>query len=409
MGGRHTFAVGGALARTLDPVRRLNFPRRSVLLGLAAAPFGVAACSSDDKAPPAPGSSTTSKPATTTTKPKPTVTGTGLPADLLASLRLLYLGGAVPSTGEVAPALKKRKPRTATVAVAGSVGAWKGFPIAVVSSGKDLSLLVRTRGTWTLVGGWWPSLGVARTPVATKRVLAIGSDARPTQKVNGQRADSLHIIGVDAKGVGGIVGIPRDSWMALSSGGTNKINAALAFGGPQAVVRSLERASGVQLDGYLITGFKGFRAMVNAMGGIRYVAPAVFRGEHGVLAKKGLNILRGEPALSFARERHTLANGDFGRSLNQGKLILAGMGMARSGGPKALVKYLSAMSKHVETDLTPAEVLNLAAAVFQTNPNTVKNTVVPGGVGTRSGQSVVLLGSGARKIFGDLKDGRLGG
>ena len=168
------------------------------------------------------------------------------------------------------------------------------------------------------------------------------------------------------------------------------------------------RDLGVQLDGYLITGFKGFRAMINAMGGLRYVAPAVFKGEHGILAKKGLNILRGEPALSFARERHTLKNGDFGRSQNQGKLIIAGMSMARAGGHKGLLKYLGAMSPHVETDLSPAQVLNLGASVFRASPKTVKNVVVPGGVGTRSGQSVVVLGGAALSIFRDIRNGRLG-
>ena len=128
------------------------------------------------------------------------------------------------------------------------------------------------------------------------RILAIGSDARPNQKVASQRADALHIIGVDSKGVGGIVGLPRDSWVALSSGGNNKLNAALAFGGAKGVVSTVARTSGVQIDGYVMTGFKGFRAMINAMGGLRYVAPAVFKGEHGILAKKGLNVLRGEPA-----------------------------------------------------------------------------------------------------------------
>ncbi|TPG14836.1 LytR family transcriptional regulator [Pedococcus bigeumensis] len=391
--------------RTLGRVFAPHLPRRSVLLGLLAAPLTVAACSKDQPKPGGP--TTTSATTATTAAPPVQVTGAGLPADLLGTMTALYLGGKVPAGGAVAAALAKRKSLTAPPKVAGSVGKWKGVPIAVVASGSDLTLLVKGK-SWSVVGGWWPSLGVATSPVATMRVLAIGSDARPNQKVASQRSDSLHIIGVDSKGVGGIVGIPRDSWVPLASGGTNKINAALPFGGPKNVVKTVSRTSGVQLDGYLMTGFKGFRAMINAVGGLRYVAPAVFKGEHGILAKKGLNILRGEPALSFARERHTLKNGDFGRSQNQGRLMLAGMSMARAGGPKALVKYLGAMSPHVETDLSTEQVLNLGASVFRASPNTVKNVVVPGGVGTRSGQSVVLLGSGALSIFRDMRNGRLG-
>jgi hypothetical protein len=53
-------------------------------------------------------------------------------------------------------------------------------------------------------------------------------------------------------------------------------------------------------------------------------------------------------------------------------------------------------------------VLTLASAVFSTNPATLPNEVVPGAVGTREQQSVVLLGSGAQAIFADMKDARLG-
>jgi LCP family protein required for cell wall assembly len=242
------------------------------------------------------------------------------------------------------------------------------------------------------------------------RVLAIGSDARPQQRVDGQRADALHIVGVDAKGVGGIVGIPRDSWMPLASGGTNKVNAALAFGGAKGTSRTVANYSGVQIDGYVMTGFKGFRAMVNDMGGIRFVASQVMRSSHGTtLLKKGVNVLRGEPALNVARERKTLPNGDFGRSANQGRLILAGLTMAQKGGAAKLPKYLTAMGPHIHTDLSAAQILNLSAAALVTNPAKVPSKVTPGGVGTRGGQSVVVLGGGAQSLFKDIRDGRLGG
>ena len=62
----------------------------------------------------------------------------------------------------------------------------------------------------------------------------------------------------------------------------------------------------------------------------------------------------------------------------------------------------------VETNLSAAQVLNLGASVFRASPNTVKNVVAPGGVGMRSGQSVVVLGAAARTIFADMRNGRLG-
>ena len=396
---------------TLERVSESSLPRRTLLLGLFAAPLTVAACSGD-KPKPATSSSATTPSSTTTsaTAAPPKVTGAGLPADLLSVLTALYVGGNVPvTTASVGAALGKRKTRTAGLKVTGSTGTWHGSPIATVVQGKDLTLLVKDK-TWKVVGGWWPSLSVYRPPFPTMRVLAIGSDARNPQPVTKCRGDALHIIGVDAKkGVGGIVGIPRDSWVPLSTGGNGKVNASLVFGGVGGMVTTVERASGVSIDGYVITGFKGFRAMVRSLGGIVFVASRSVQSVDGFrIVKPGTNKLDAKHALALARERKHLPNGDFGRSANQGALIKAGIVMARKAGPGALAGLLSKMGPHLSTDLTVGEVLNLCASLYVNTGAGVPNKVVPGAIGTREGQSVVLLGSGARSIFSDMKNGRLG-
>ena len=50
--------------------------------------------------------------------------------------------------------------------------------------------------------------------------------------------------------------------------GTNKINAALALGGPELLVRTVEQVSGIQIDAFVLTGFVGFERLVDAVGGI---------------------------------------------------------------------------------------------------------------------------------------------
>ena len=400
----------GAGRRTLGPVRFPHLPRRSVLLGLAAAPVGLAACSKD-KTPAAPSSSSSTTTTTTTTAPpKPRVTGAGLSADLLSTLTTLYLGGKVSATAGVAPALAKRKPLAAPPKVVGTTGTWQGTAIASVASGKDVTLLVKGSRGWVVVGGWWPSMAVRRPAMKTKRVLAIGSDARNPQPVTKCRGDALHIIGVDpARGVGGIVGIPRDSWVPLSSGGSAKINAALVFGGVDGMVRTAERATGVQIDGYVITGFKGFRAMVRSIGGIVVVASRSLRSVDGFqIVKPGTNKLDAKHALAFARERKHLPNGDFGRSANQGVLIRSGVAMMQKLGPAQLARMLGRMGPHLQTNLSVIEVLNLAASLYLSPAAKIPNTVVPGSIGTRQGQSVVVLGGAARSVFNDMRDGRIG-
>ena len=383
-------------------------PRRSVLLGLIAAPLTLAACSKDE---PAGGPSSTTTAPSPTTPPSPSVTGAKLPADLLATLTALYLGGKPATSGAtVASAVAKRTPRTGAVEVTGTTGTWQGTPIATIAQGSDVTLLVKTKEGWTVVGGWWPSLKVGRPGFPTMRILAIGSDARNPEPVTKSRADALHIIGVDAtKGVGGIVGIPRDSWVSLSSGGSGKINAALVFGGVSGQVKTVARATGVQIDGYVIAGFKGFRGMVKSLGGIVFVAAKALKSVDGLaIVKPGSNKLDATHALALARERKHLPNGDFGRSANQGAIIRAGMVMAQKAGPGALAGLLSKMGPHLSTDLNVTEVLNLSASLYLSNSAKVPNKVVPGAIGTREGQSVVLLGSGAKSIFADMKNGRLG-
>ncbi|MDU0314226.1 LCP family protein [Phycicoccus sp. M110.8] len=337
------------------------------------------------------------------------MSGAGLPADLLTVLTSLYLGGSVPASGAVAAALGKRKPVAQPPKVVGTTGAWKGTPIATVTSGKDVTLLVKGGKGWTVAGGWWPSLAVVRPPMKVMKVLAIGSDARNPQPVTKCRGDAIHIIGVDpARGVGGIVGIPRDSWVPLAGGGSAKINAALVFGGVSGMVHSVEHVSGVAIDGYVITGFKGFRGMVSSLGGIVVSYPRALRSNDGYqILRAGTNRLDAKHALGFARERKHLPNGDFGRSANQGLLIKAGVAMAQRAGIAGLAGLLSKMGPWLQTNLSVEEVLNLSASLYLSPAAKIPNKVVPGDVGTRDGQSVVLLGGGARSVFADMRDGHL--
>jgi LCP family protein required for cell wall assembly len=387
-------------------VSESSLPRRSVLVGLLAAPLTVAACSGGKpKATPtksATGSSTT----TSATTSPPKVTGSGLPADLLAVMSSLYVGGQVRATPAATAVLAKRTPIPAGVTVTGGVGTWQGTPIAVVAHEGDVTLLVKD-STWAVVGGWWPSLKAAAVPTAPTRILAVGSDARPGQSPEKCRADALHIIGVDDKGVGGMVGLPRDSYVPLSTGGTDKINAALVYGGTNGIVRTIERTTGVQIDGYLLTGFKGFRAIIDGVGGIPYVSKVMLKSDGGtLLVRVGKNILDGSTGLGLARERHSLPNGDFGRSANQGSILQAGMAVAKAKGPAGLPKLLTVIGANVKTDISAPMALNLAAAVFRSGQ--VPNEVAQGGVATKGGASVVLLNSSARALFADMKAGRLG-
>jgi hypothetical protein len=85
------------------------------------------------------------------------------------------------------------------------------------------------------------------------------------------------------------------------------------------------------------------------------------------------------------------------------------MRMVAAGGAGAVVKYLKCMSPHLETDLSPAQVLVLATLPMRAPKASVSSKVAPGSIGDRGGQSVVVLGSPAMAMFRDLSNGRLNG
>lgn len=388
--------------------------RPALVLGLSTLLIGSLAlggCSSSS--PTKPEQKPAPVPAThAAVRPKPALfKASGTPADLAAVIRSVYFGGAFPSSPQVGRALRQRKAATGTppVLVTGTVATWQGVPIAVVSRGNDVTLAVKAP-RWKVVGGWWPSIGVAAPSLGgARRILMAGSDARPGEAVNKSRADSLHIVGVDGRGGGGVLGIPRDSYVRLATGGQGKINSALTFGGPVGLQRTVVSATGVPLEGYVLTGFDGFKKAVNSIGGLPMNVPVTVVGAGAdVVIKAGLNKLTGRAALAYGRQRHSVAGGDFGRSANQGLLIMAAGGFAKLGGPARLPAILHAAGPFVTTNLTAEQVLTFGASVYVTSPIRVHNRVAPGGFGTSSdGQSIVLLDVRARRLFADMRDGNL--
>src|SRR4030095_5558411 len=73
-------------------------------------------------------------------------------------------------------------------------------------------------------------------------VLVIGSDARPRQSIaSGTRGDAIHILAANRRrGIVSVLEIPWDSYVSIPRAGTEKINAALALGGPELMVRTVE-------------------------------------------------------------------------------------------------------------------------------------------------------------------------
>jgi LCP family protein required for cell wall assembly len=256
------------------------------------------------------------------------------------------------------------------------------------------------------------------TPKPTGRrtitILAIGSDARPGQSPTRSRADSLHVIFLHPrKQQAVVVGIPRDSWVSIPGHGTDKINAAMASGGPQRLVQTVERNFGARIDYWAVTSFWGIARMVAAIGGLDVRVPFRMHDSYsGSNFRPGLRHLNGKQVLAFARDRHSLSTGDFGRQLNGGRVFLAALAQFQREyrrDPARLLTWIGAGMRNMSTDLSVPQLVQLAFSVTGVRMRDVRNLVLPGGGGSIGGKSVVFLSMGtARRIFADAKvDGAL--
>jgi LCP family protein required for cell wall assembly len=346
--------------------------------------------------------------ASTASSAGPTIAGA--PAELQRLLRTVYEGGdlGADASASAGKALAARRPAGSPVSGTARTGTWMGTPVAVVTVGKDVTLAVGP--TWKVVGGWWPSLGIDQPSLGAgpRWVLAIGSDARRGQDLTRTRADTLQVVGIDGRGGGGVMGMARDLWVPVGTGGSGKINSAMVAGGPEAQLATVRKVTGLPIEGYVVIGFDGFTKVIDEQGGIPIVVPERVDASHAKLViEAGPQVLTGREALAYARERKTLPDGDFGRSRHQGEILLATAIRAKLLGPIAIPGAMSSVSTYAKSNLTAEQMLTYAASFYQLNPTQIGRGVAKGTTAMVASQSVVLLGTEARRLFASFKDGNL--
>ena len=248
-----------------------------------------------------------------------------------------------------------------------------------------------------------PTTTVASVPTTTALNLAptgkifhlmiIGSDARPNERLDRTRSDSMHVLSwnPDTKR-GSLLGIPRDTYVKLPNGKMGKITGALGQGGAEGVTASVRNLTGIPVNRWVITGFAGFKGMVDQLGGVTINVPPMNDLASGAQFAGGWYNFNGAAALAFARARKVLPNGDFSRSENQGKLLLAILTKLRAetSTPAEFLRWVDVFERHGKTSLSRLEMLSLAVTARRIDPASIANVVMPGRAGKAGSASVVF-------------------
>src|SRR5215207_8059999 len=211
-------------------------------------------------------------------------------------------------------------------------------------------------------------------------ILVLGSDARTAglaEPGSGgpSRSDSIMLLRLGG-GANASLSIPRDTVVDIPGHGTNKINAAYAFGGPALATRTVKEYLGVEINHVVEVSFENFPELIDALGGVTYHGPAVLsringgnrNGGYTLRLKKGETEIDGDQALALARTRKNECapnENDLDRARRQQQLVAAMKDKVTSFETFVRLPWVSwAAPQAVRSDMAGPTLLGVAAASF---------------------------------------------
>jgi LCP family protein required for cell wall assembly len=250
---------------------------------------------------------------------------------------------------------------------------------------------------WLITGSDTRS-GLSRTQ---KDELHVGSDT----DTNSDSLMLLHMGGPTPV----LISIPRDSYVPIPGHGSNKINAALGFGGPALLVQTVESVTGLKINHYMGIGFEGLVDVTNKVGGVNVcLKTAVHDQNSGVNLPAGCQTLNGTQALEFVRDRDSFATGDLQRIQDQREFLKALLSKATSPAvflnPFRALPFGSSAASSISVDQGTHLYNLIKAGLALRNPQTGTVPVANADYQTAAGDSVLWNHTEATELFNALKN-----
>jgi len=221
--------------------------------------------------------------------------------------------------------------------------------LAVLGAGAVLwailSAVLLSNGIERIAGAELPSLDPAGA--GPTNYLLVGTDSRedlPAELGNffgdfaGERADVIMVVHV-IDGRLQMLSLPRDLRVDIPGRGTDRINAAYAYGGPDLLVATVKAATGLPIHHFLEVRFAEFARLVDALGGVAIDFPNAARdAKSGLAVEAGTDTLSGAQTVAYVRSRSyeelqdgtwvALEQGDIPRTARQQQVVNELLGSA---------------------------------------------------------------------------------
>lgn len=201
-------------------------------------------------------------------------------------------------------------------------------------------------------------------------MLIMGVDRSEERVATGEagdtfRSDSMILARIDPEQkTVTLISIERDTYVNIEGYGPNKINASAAYGGAALVVDTISKFAGVPISHYVEIDFDGFKAAVDALGGIDVDVPIEINDElAGGYVAAGQQTLNGDQALILCRSRHAYddyGSGDYYRMANQRMVMGAIAKKILSSDLVTMASTINAMADYITTDMDVASIIEVA-------------------------------------------------
>ncbi|MFR4650917.1 MAG: LCP family protein [Phascolarctobacterium sp.] len=196
-----------------------------------------------------------------------------------------------------------------------------------------------------------------------KNIVVLGVDERAAEHDVG-RSDTLFVVMFDTdKKAASLLSVPRDTRVHIQGHGWDKINHAYAYGGRELTQKTVEELLGLKINNYIMVDFKGFKGLVDAIGGvdINVEKDMYYYDEWDgfkIDLHKGMQHMDGETAIQYVRYRDE--EGDIGRIRRQQHFLMAVYDRITSADMllhiPGLAKQLTSM---VKTDMPISDMIEL--------------------------------------------------
>jgi len=191
--------------------------------------------------------------------------------------------------------------------------------------------------------------------------------------MEGGRADAMILVSVNKRTKEVVLtSFLRDGYTYMDLRGDEryyKVNSVYNWGGPAALVETIENNYKIKIDNYICVDFKTFPKVIDALGGVtlevqQYEARYINRTTRYNIDYGPAVTLSGHEALVFSRIRYSDIDGDISRTRRQRQIILSLIDKARGASAGQINNMLNLLLPFVRTNYNKTQILSYTTQAF---------------------------------------------